>query len=573
MCVYDSIASIFVSHLYQFNVSCVGHQSNRLKGLVEICRAQILVNSLITLHARLTHPAFNNLETLTMASRGKSITLQAKLDVIAEIEKEEMIGKVNFVSIGKKFELDRSTVSRISKNRESLKEQATSGLLSVKRKRTFKEEDVDAALFLWTKQKLEQNARLNLPIMKTKATELAKELGHDFEPTDGWLNRFKSRHGLKFKKEHGEQQATDTNASEEFRNNILPGLLQQYAKHDIFNVDETGIYFRGLPDRGYSFKNETLKGGKKAKDRITVLVCANMSGTEKEKLMVIGKSKQPRQFPRDLTTLPVTYRNSSNAWMTGAIFREHLDNWNRRLRMKNRTILLLLDNCSAHPADMTFSNIEIKFLPPNTTSVLQPMDMGVIRNLKGHYRTLINSRIIMELDSDETKTVIHLAKAISLLDAIYMLHSAWGKVSQQTIANCYGKAGFAEMPECATAVDLLPIPERLTAEEFEALIDQDQDLEVCGILTDTELVESVKRQKISEKDEEEDDDDDEIEDVVQMPTTTELSSAVRAIRVFLQMQGESVMLQQFGDIEKEVARHAIKNKTQTTITSFFPKTN
>ena len=40
-------------------------------------------------------------------------------------------------------------------------------------------------------------------------------------------------------------------------------------------------------------KGSVFVGGKKEKDRITVLLCANMSGSEKRPLFVIGKSKQP----------------------------------------------------------------------------------------------------------------------------------------------------------------------------------------------------------------------------------------------------------------------------------------
>ena len=60
---------------------------------------------------------------------------------------------------------------------------------------------MDEALYLWVKQKLDQDARLNLPLLKAKAVMLAKEMGHDFEPSDSWLEIFKVRHGLKFKKE------------------------------------------------------------------------------------------------------------------------------------------------------------------------------------------------------------------------------------------------------------------------------------------------------------------------------------------------------------------------------------
>ena len=48
-------------------------------------------------------------------------------------------------------------------------------------------------------------------------------------------------------------------------------------------------------------------------DRITVLLCSNMSGTEKRPLLVIGKSKRPRSFPKNMQNLPVEYDSSKKA--------------------------------------------------------------------------------------------------------------------------------------------------------------------------------------------------------------------------------------------------------------------
>ena len=50
--------------------------------------------------------------------------------------------------------------------------------------------------------------------------------------------------------------------------------------------------------------------------------------------------------------------------------------------------VLMLDNCYAHPKieDLQNGNIFAALLPPNTTSLIQPVDQGVIENLKSHYR-------------------------------------------------------------------------------------------------------------------------------------------------------------------------------------------
>ena len=62
-------------------------------------------------------------------------------------------------------------------------------------------------------------------------------------------------------------------------------------------------------------------GFKKVKDRVSVLACANASGSHKLPLFLIEKSKNPRCFKHvKMEKLPVTYRSQNNTWMT--IFKE-----------------------------------------------------------------------------------------------------------------------------------------------------------------------------------------------------------------------------------------------------------
>ena len=72
-----------------------------------------------------------------------------------------------------------------------------------------------------------------------------------------------------------------------------PGISERYAPVDIYNCDETGLYYRALPDSGIVYKHEKPQGSKLNKERITVLACANMNGSDKRTLFVIGKAANP----------------------------------------------------------------------------------------------------------------------------------------------------------------------------------------------------------------------------------------------------------------------------------------
>lgn len=145
-------------------------------------------------------------------------------------------------------------------------------------------------------------------MIKEKAQELASKLHIDnFSGSNGWLEGFKKRNDIAFKNVCGESNSVDNDECNEWIKN-LPALLHDYSPDDVFNADEAGLFYKCLPDKTFTFKGQSCHGGKLSKDRVTVLVSANMSGTEKLPLLLIGKSKSPRCF-NGIRTLPVYYQN------------------------------------------------------------------------------------------------------------------------------------------------------------------------------------------------------------------------------------------------------------------------
>ena len=110
---------------------------------------------------------------------------------------------------------------------------------------------------------------------------------------------------------------------------------------------------------------------------------------EREKPLVIGKAAKPRCFKNmDITKFGVDWKSNRKAWMTKEIMTEWLEQLDRKMIRQSRKVLLFLDNATSHP-DIKLKNINIVFLPPNVTSVSQPLDQGVIQNFKIKYRQLV----------------------------------------------------------------------------------------------------------------------------------------------------------------------------------------
>jgi hypothetical protein len=165
-----------------------------------------------------------------------------------------------------------------------------------------------------------------------------------------------------------------------------------------------------------------------------------MDGSEKLKILLIGKSKKPRCF-RGVKWLPLDYTANKKAWMTGEIFENWMVKLDQKFSSENRKILMIIDNCPAHPPDLQskLKSIELKFFPPNMTSKLQPLDQGIIENFKCHYRRRILSKTIKDLEKNGS------IPKLSLIDAIQEVTKAWERdVTPTTISNCFKKAGFGE---------------------------------------------------------------------------------------------------------------------------------
>ena len=78
------------------------------------------------------------------------------------------------------------------------------------------------------------------------------------------------------------------------------------------------------------------------------------------------------------------------------------------------------------------------FLPPNTTSHLQPLDAGIIKSFKAHYKRNY-CRHILKL-FEEGKDINK--EKVNIKNAIDYLADAWENVTDETIFNCWVKTGI-----------------------------------------------------------------------------------------------------------------------------------
>ena len=105
-------------------------------------------------------------------------------------------------------------------------------------------------------------------------------------------------------------------------------------------------------------------------------------------------------------------------------------------------ILLLLDNAPAHPSTETLTSADGRvttcFLPPNSTSILQPMDQGILEAFKRRYKKQLLRHIILE-NGTSTLTVPEIVKKLTIKDAVYWSAQAWEEVTSLSLSRAWNK--------------------------------------------------------------------------------------------------------------------------------------
>ncbi|UYV78809.1 hypothetical protein LAZ67_16002855 [Cordylochernes scorpioides] len=191
-------------------------------------------------------------------------------------------------------------------------------------------------------------------LKESEPSTSSRESNPQFSASTGWLTGFIKRHSFHNLKIKGEVASADEEAARKYPEKLAKIIKDGgYCAHQIFNVDEAGLFWKKMPTRTYIAKSEkNASGFKAAKDRVTLLLCSNASGDRMLKPLLVNRSLKPRALKgKDLNTLPVHWMANKKAWVTTAIFTEwfnkcfvpEVENYMKEMGLEFK-ILLILDN-------------------------------------------------------------------------------------------------------------------------------------------------------------------------------------------------------------------------------------
>ena len=186
-----------------------------------------------------------------MSQKRKAYTIAEKLHIIDRIKKGE-----TQASISRDTGIRHSTIRGWIKDKDRLRDSSNNledfGQAR-KRARLVKDQQLEEAMMTWFSQARSEGMPISGPVIQTQAKKFHRDIhGEDstFFASGGWLNRFKQRHGIKQVSIRGEQRSADEEAAESY-----PGVLRELllneglSSEQVYNCDETGLYYKMLPDK------------------------------------------------------------------------------------------------------------------------------------------------------------------------------------------------------------------------------------------------------------------------------------------------------------------------------------
>lgn len=481
-----------------------------------------------------------------------TLTIKDKLKLLSEAKckpKDELC---------KKYGCSLTTLNRILRNEFYIKSKSSQCKLSSKRERHGIHIEVERALQIWFEQMQSSGAVISTNMLMEKAQQLAQQMNCYFTPSTGWLWRWQQRQGIKLRKIHGEQKSADSKAAADFLNFVVPNMLSEYEEADIFNADESALFFKALPGKSLCKQGYRNTGFKSSKERLTLLFICNATG-EYKKVVVIGKAKNPRCFKNKV--LPLKYYSNRKAWMTGDLWNEIILNLEEEMASQKRNIILFADNAACHKKVQNLNYINLQFLPANTTSIIQPLDQGIIHAFKSYYRQNIIRKQIGALELG--KTVEEFSKSINILLGMHMIKRSFWMVKPTSIKQCFKKSKLTktcseEENEETESTSNFEIAEDLR-EDFEKFVTCDDNEDCNGVLTDTEIIEHILDRTDVEEGEKE-------YDNPKPPSVLEALKYVQELQTYF--YSENKFICELGNMESYIISYKLKN-TQKKITDFF----
>ncbi|XP_013775709.1 tigger transposable element-derived protein 6-like [Limulus polyphemus] len=228
-----------------------------------------------------------------MPGKRKHLTIQQKMEVIKIHDKG-----AKCVHIATEMQCGKTQIQTIVADKQKIKalwESGSNPAMKVTKVRKTANHELNEQVFEWFCNARSKDIPITGKLIQEKAVMLSVELGlDDFSASNGWLDRFQKRHNISCSVLSGEGASVNEETVNDWCSR-LESMCEGYSLKDMFNADETGLFYRALPTRSQVIRGDKCHGGKYSKERKTVLLGCSATG-EKLAPLVIGRAANPRCF-------------------------------------------------------------------------------------------------------------------------------------------------------------------------------------------------------------------------------------------------------------------------------------
>ncbi|XP_053985498.1 tigger transposable element-derived protein 1-like [Hylaeus volcanicus] len=464
--------------------------------------------------------------------RRKVITLETKCNIITDNE-----SGISLKDLVAKYMLSTSTVNSILKDKEKYLEQVKNAhWLQSTWVRSKQNESLiprmEKLLTDWVIDQTEVHAPVTYATVRAKALSIFNALKQEkggceerFSASSGWFDRYKRRSGWHSNKVLAEYTNTNNDEARLF-SRMLAGMLKEgnYSPSQVFNVDETELYWKRMPPCSSTVKEESSTIFRASRDRLTLLLGGNAAGDCKLKPMMVHRVQNPRALRGIVkSSLPVIWRGNKRSLVTASIF----EDWFSQYFVPRVTkycedksipfrVILLLDSAPCHPLSLQHhhSNVKIMFLPPNVASSLQPMGQGVTAIFKTLYLRY-TFEMLLKLNGNRASPTVQefWNESFGILNAIKIAARAWNDITAISMRGAWKKLG----PRFSFNMEGLEEPGEIICRSIQAIVSLANELNLNVSASDVnDLLEAHDEELMDEdilvmEEPEEDEDEEDIE--------------------------------------------------------------
>lgn len=376
-----------------------------------------------------------------MSRKRRSLRLDEKLKILKFVD-ENPTSKRQVLA--RQLDIPLSTLVTLVGRRESIEANLQRFGPACRSTRSGRHKNLEDFMCSWMSDVAEAPS---VEEMRETAQAVARSMGiDDFTASNGWLWRFKKRHGFARCKQPSLAKQRAAVSSERTRREpedllAFLGAREEYHPRDVYVIGWTQLYYALLPsDLAKPDPDGDLLLTNRAatvRQRVNVILGVNEDCTDRLAPWVVGRRGNPKNL-RNVRNPPCAYLGANTEDLSQTpvdALEQYLVALDNRMRAEKRVVAVFLTPDLAEAVSCDFKNVRLYSLGGSAMSNQNPLDVGILRRFKELYRTFLFRRFTVLKDQPEEARP-------SLLVAMSFILTSWDSLEQDVVRTAFKACGF-----------------------------------------------------------------------------------------------------------------------------------